>query len=193
MGRSQLCAPYRNMHFPGSHYTHITIKPGSGIPAGRLRFVFQTNSKSIVLTVFIQKRSDIAMERIITERPETGFLPIDVDTGFTHSAIEDKSGLLIGCDIKGCTVPADTHIRKPACAPGLDGSFLLEVLRYRHFLQVVAAVERTEDGPVVRHGYGFPLAVVKLRFHGFRNVAFGEFPVLLKKRLAALRLQGGSK
>ena len=67
-----------------------------------MRLILQTYSKGIVFTIFIQKFGDIAMERIITEWPETCFLPIDVYTGFTHCTIKDKLKELqsLGLDVR---------------------------------------------------------------------------------------------
>ena len=180
MRSSQLSTPYRNMYFIGTHYTHIAIKSCARIPTGRLWFIFQTHGKRIVFTVFIQKSGDITMERIITKWPEACFLSIDIYTGFAHGTIKDKCRLLIDGGIEPNTIPSDANIRKSTGTSGLDGSFLLEVLRYRHFLQIVAAIEGTKNGPVVRHSYGFPLQVVKFRLHGFRSFPLHELPVLFK-------------
>ena len=181
MRSSQLSTPYRNMHFISTHYTHIAIKSCARIPTGRLRLILQTYSKGIVFTIFIQKSGDIAMERIITEWPETCFLPIDIYTGFTHCTIKDKCRLLISGNIERSTIPTYSYVREPTCTSSLDRSLLFEVLRYCYFLQVVAAFERTEDGPVVRYSYGFPFAIIKFRLHGFRYFTFCKLPVLLQQ------------
>ena len=181
MRSSQLSTPYRNMHFISTHYTHIAIKSCARIPTGRLRLILQTYSKGIVFTIFIQKSSDIAMERIITKWPETCFLPIDVYMGFTHCTIKDKCRLLISGSIERSTIPTYSYVRESTCTSGLDRSLLFEVLRYCYFLQVVAAIERTEDGPVVRYSYGFPFAIIKFRLHGFRYFTFCKLPVLLQQ------------
>ena len=100
------------------------------------------------------------MKRVIPERPETSFFPIDIDPSLTHSTIENQSDLLVCRSIKSRTIPTDTHIRQPSGTPGLYGSLFFKVLRNRYLLQIVVAVERTKDGPIMRNGHCFPLTVV---------------------------------
>ena len=128
------------------------------------------------------------MKRIVTERPETSFFSVDVDTRFTHGTVKEQCHFFVGRGVKTGTIPSGTYIRKTAGTSGLDGSFLLEVLRYRHFLQIVAAIEGTEDGPVVWNNNRFPFSVIELRLTGLFKISFTEFPVLLQQCLTALRL-----
>ena len=170
-----------------SNQADIAIQSRPRIPTGGLGSVFQTDSQHIVFTVGIQQTGNIAMKRVIPERPETSFFPIDIDPSLTHSTIENQSDLLVGRSIKSRTIPTDTHIRQPSGTPGLYGSLLFKVLRNRYLLQIVVAVERTKDGPIMRNGHCFPLTVVEICLCCFGNISLGELPVLFQQCFCTLR------
>ena len=59
MGSDNLRTPYRDMHRLGRYQMYIAVETRTGIPARRLRTVFQTYSQHIGSPVLIQVRSDI--------------------------------------------------------------------------------------------------------------------------------------
>lgn len=57
------------------------------------------------------------MERVIAERPEAGFLPVDIDTGFAHGSVKNQCSLFAGGNGKGGAIPAYAYIRQSAVRP----------------------------------------------------------------------------
>ena len=184
----ELRAPHRNIDTVCCYYTYIAIQSCTGIPAGRLRFVLQANRQHIILTILIQQFRNVAMERIIAKRPKTGFFPIDVHTGFTHGSVKNQRYLFAGRNIEFRTIPANAHIRQSAGTPCLNGCLLLKILCNGNILQIVVAVERSEDSPIVRYADRLPLTVVKLRRYGPGYITFSKFPILLKQKFRTLCL-----
>ncbi|MPM78106.1 hypothetical protein SDC9_125117 [bioreactor metagenome] len=90
MRGGNISAPHRNVNLVRHNKVNVPVKSGSGIPARRLRFVFQAHSQHIVFAVGIQKVGYIAMKRVVPQRPESRFLAIDIHTGFTHCPVEQK-------------------------------------------------------------------------------------------------------
>ena len=132
------------------------------------------------------------MERIVTERPETSFFAIHIDTGFTHGAVEEQGYFLVGRGIKTRAIPTGAYIRQSPGTSCFQGCLFLEILCDGNILKVVVHVERTENSPVVRNDDRFPFCVIKLRLTSLFEISFTELPVLLEQRLAALRLQAAS-
>ena len=179
MRRSKLRPPYRHMHLFCSHQPHVPVKPCPRIPARRLRAVFQTYCQRILPPVRIDIMCHVDVERIIPQRPEARFFSVHVNPRFTHGTIEHQGSLFARRHFEGGAIPACAYVGKSSGASGLHRSLRLEVLLNRHVLQVMAPVERTIDSPVMRHGHGFPLRIVKRLLHSLRRITFREFPVLL--------------
>ena len=120
------------------------------------------------------------MERVIAERPEAGFLPVDIDTGFAHGSVKNQCSLFAGGNGKGGTIPAYAYIRQSARASGLYRSLFFEILRDGYFLQIVVTVERSVNGPIVRHGYRLPLLIVISRVSSSGYISPEELPALFQ-------------
>ena len=176
----KLSAPHRNAYRFGRQQADIPVQPRTGIPARRLRFVLQPHGKRIGFSVLIYIRCDIAMERVIAERPEAGFLPVDIDTGFAHGSVKNQCSLFAGGNGKGGAIPAYAYIRQSARASGLYRSLFFEILRDGYFLQIVVTVERSVNGPIVRHGYRLPLLIVISRMSSSGYISPEELPALFQ-------------
>ena len=88
-----ISSPSRYMGIFRYHQVNIAIKTGTRIPAGRFVFIFQTDSELIDFASFYV-RSDIEMERVISIRPISGFLTIDIHMGMAHGSIENQCSFL---------------------------------------------------------------------------------------------------
>lgn len=134
------------------------------------------------------------MERIVTEWPEAGFLPIDIDAGFAHGSIKDEVYLFGSIGLEGGAIPPYPHIGQSTRTAGLHRGFFLKVLCHGHLLQIVIAIEGTIDSPIVRHTYYLPFRIIEVGGLGFRNVSFRKPPVLFEQHFGALlRLDGNRK
>ena len=156
------------MHGVGMDQVHIAVKTGTRVPARAAWQVFQADFQEIILTVRMQEPCHICVEGVVAQRPLDHEMSVDTDLGLAHRAVEQQghgiAALTIIRYVKMGTVPALAHVRQAARTSGMRGYAGLEVLRHLHFLQVVAAVKRTGDGPVVRHGHRFPGDAVAAEF-----------------------------
>ena len=171
--RSHICTPYRNMYARHGDMSDLPEQTGSRIPARRLGPVLQLHPHLIL--AFHEEVGHIAPERIVSVRPETYLLAHHEHLRLAHRSVEEKyvpaSVQRARRYLKAVPVCALTHIRKASCAACLYRSHLLAVLSHSHRLKVVRPVERTVDGPVVRHLHLAP------SLHGPVVVSLAELPV----------------
>ena len=123
-------SPNRDMGIFRDNNMHVTIQAGSGIPAGRFRQVFQADSQRILLPRF-QILCNIKMERIISVRPITDFLSVDIYFGVAHRPVkQDRSLLPVGKlgHLKLGTVPTHTDKRQTSRTTGVFHCLFLAIL-----------------------------------------------------------------
>ena len=74
------------------------------------------------------------------------------------------------------TIPANTHVRQTAGATRLNLYMFIMILADGDLLQVIAAVERTIDSPIVRNTDNLPTAVIITDLLGTNLLALDETP-----------------
>ena len=175
------CSPNRDMGIFRYDHMYVTVQTGTGIPTGRLGQVFQADSQCILLSRF-QILCNIEMEGVISIRPITYFLSVDIHFSMAHSPVEQDSSLLSLSKLryfKLGTVPSHADKRQTSCTTGMFQRLFLAVLRNSHFLLVVLGAERAVDSPVVRNRHRLPLTVVESGFDKVGVIFAGKLPVFL--------------
>ena len=164
------------MHCRHRQMAYFPVEAGSRIPSARLCPVLKKHRQFV--GSFLQTVCDIDRERIVAVRPETDLLSVHEYLGFAHRSVKKEyvttSVEFVAGDFKSSSVGSLAHIRKSSCASGLVGCSLFAVLDYSHGLKVIAAVERSEYRPVMRHSHLFPSLC------GLYVMASSEFPFLQK-------------
>ena len=99
---------------------------------------------------------DVTIESVVSVGPIYHLFVVDIDVGVAHRAIEDEGVELVSIDFDARAVVAFSHPRESTAAPGFPGRLVLSVLYDDDFLEVVLAVKRSADCPVVRDGHFAP-------------------------------------
>ena len=126
------------------------------------------------------------MERVVTIRPVTDLLPVDIDMGTAHRPVEQDRRPLASLELRQVelgAIPAHTDKRQPAGTPGMLHRLFLAILGNSYFLFIILGTERAVDRPIVRDSHGLPLAVVESRFYKLFVVFAGELPVFFQQEL----------
>ena len=142
---------------------NIPVKSGTWIPAGRFRQVFQTYSQRVLLAR-LQIFRDIEVEGVVTIRPITDLLPIDIDIGMAHRPVKQDRCPLACLKLRNVelgAIPTHTDKRQPAGTSCMLHRFLLAVLRDSDLLFVVQGTERAVDRPIMGDSHGLPLTVIE--------------------------------
>ena len=105
-------------------------------------------------------------------------MTVDPHLSLAHGAVKKEGHSLAGSGFKLGAIPAGANVRQTARAPRLERCFGLAVLRHGHRLEVVAAVKRARNRPVVRHSHLLPPTVVVTGSHCSRIVCMGETPAV---------------
>ncbi len=173
-------APHRHVRARRGDEVHVAIEPRTRVPAAALLAVAQADSDD-VRRVGAEIGRDVAVESVVAVGPVAGFLPVHIHLGFTHGTVEEQGVSLPGGVGSRCQwgnlrgVPRRTHIGKPARTTRLQRGECLTVLPDGDVLQVVLAVERSVDGPIVGDGDLLPRLVCG-RGHLMVDLLEGELP-----------------
>ena len=190
VGSQHLNAPDRNMDRRKGQQPHLAVEPRTGIPARRLRAVFERHDQFILPDM--QRLGDFAPEGAVAVGPETDLTPVDQHTGLAHRAVEQQhvAAVLERIDPQRTPVTPLADIGQAARPAGLERGPLFAVLHDGHLLQIVLAREGARDGPVVRNGHRLPAVVLR------EIVAEAELPVgqqLLVVRISGLKRRCGQQ
>ena len=156
VGSDEISSPHRDMDPVAVDEMHVAVKAGTGIPAGRLRFVFERHFDDVLAGT--SGPAEVGLETVVAIGPESHLFSVDLDAGVAHGAVE-KERLRAPCGVgklEDGAVIAFAYVGKATGAACFPGLFSLAVLLHCNFLKVVAAVEGTVDGPVVRNAYAIP-------------------------------------
>ena len=171
-GGSHVRAPHGNVHPMSVDHMHVAVDACSGIPA-RLPFLVFTTHFQLIGARY-GDAVDVHIKGIVAIGPIGYLLSVAAYAGMAHHSVEDQSdGARRGVGyFERSTIDSLSDEGQAAGASGLFGGFLLAVLCYGHHLQVVFAVERTVDSPVVGHADGLAVG-------GVKSVAAAELPAFL--------------
>ena len=164
---------------------NIPVKSGTWIPAGRFRQVFQTYSQRVLLAR-LQIFRDIEVEGVVTIRPITDLLSIDIDIGMAHRPVKQDRCPLACLKLRNVelgAIPTHTDKRQPAGTSCMLHRFLLAVLRDSDLLFVVQGTERAVDRPIMGDSHGLPLTVIESWLYKLIVVFAGELPVFFQQKL----------
>ena len=123
---------------------------------------------------------DAEMKRVVAKCPASHFLAVDLDVRIAHGSVKHQRhtlALYLGHIERGA-IFTFADIGQTAGTTGFHRFLGLTILFHSHHLQVVAAVERTIDGPIVRNTHILPLGA------GIR-CALGKLPPLGNHAFAA--------
>ena len=156
----------------GDDEMHVSVESCARIPARRLRSVLQPDGQSVLLSVVAQQGSDVAVERVVAVRPEARLLAVYIYPRLAHGTVEEQRYRFALGSAEQRAIPSAAGEWQSARAPRLERRLRLKVLRDGHVLQIVFYVERSVYGPVVRHAYRLPAAVVELRHCRLLEITF---------------------
>ena len=140
----------------------------------------------------MDESGNVKAECIVAVRPSSGLFAVYQHLRFAHRPVEEQTecpafGVVQAYD---CPVGAFSHPRQTSRTPGFPACGLLAVLHHGNVLQVVRAVERPRNRPVVRNSDFLPaLACVQV-------VALAELPrfqFAYPRRSLCLQMQGGKQ
>ena len=149
----------RNMNGVGFHQMYVSIQSCTRIPATLLRFVLQEHI-DIHAVRGDELRQDVTIKGIVSVWPIYDFLAVDIDVRMAHRSVKDQGVELVLFYRHARTIVPFSHPRQTTASTGFPGRFALSVLYDDHFLQVVCAVKRTADRPIVRDRDVLPLRVL---------------------------------
>ena len=187
VGGRDMRSPGGHVDFIGHHHSYVSVESRPGIPAGRLRLVFQPHGQRVWLAVFVQAVCHVLVKGVVSIGPLAYFLSVHVYAGFAHGSVKLQCHPFSGGRGERGAIPSHAYVGQSSRPAGLHGGLCLEVLRDGHVLQVVVPAERTIDGPVVRDGHLLPFPVVKVGRHGFGHVALLKLPPFFQGGYASLR------
>ena len=179
---SHYSAPHRNVYIFINDQMYVTVKSRPRIPTGRFRFVLQTHGKRVHFIRF-QIRGSIYKEGVIAIGPIARFLPIDIDTGMAHGAVEHQ-GSLFPChgsrSLEIQAIPSHTDKRQASGTSGMFHRLFLPILGNGHVLLVVVDAERTVDSPIMRHCHRLPFGIIIILPAEILTVLTGKLPSFLE-------------
>ena len=150
---------------------HFAVKPRAGIPARRLRAVFEQHDKLILSDM--QRLGDLTREGAVPVGPEADLASVDQHLRLAHRTVEEQHitppGQRIDWDCPAVAPLAD--VGQAARASGFQRGGCLPVLDDGDLLQVVLAREGPADSPIVRHGHRLPAVGL------FKIVIIAKLPV----------------
>ena len=152
---------------------HITVEPGSGIPSRCTLKILERHLKVIVTRTYCIV--DVDIERIITIRPISHLAAVDLHMGIAHGTIKHQSDRAL-CSvgyIEHRAVHTFANERQTTGTAGFQSLLCFAVLLDSHTLQVVVDIERTVNGPIVRHTHTLPL-------RGLVGRTLGKLPAIGK-------------
>ena len=141
---------------------YIAIQARAGVPAAGLLSVLQAHGYLVL--PLAQERRDVHMECVVAVGPVACFLAVDIHLRLAHRTVEEQFHMRsTGIRLNSGLVPSRPHVGESARAPGLERGEGLTVLPNGYVLQVVLAVERTVNRPIVGNGYFLPSLVLRGR------------------------------
>ena len=169
-----------------NNHMNITIKTRTRIPARGLWQVLQPDHQSI-RGIRPHTVGHVKIEGIITIRPISNLLTIQINLGITHRPVKQDHRPLArsesGC-LKTDPVPTDPHERQPTRPAGMLQSLLLPILRDRHLLLIVLGAEWPINRPIMRNRHRLPGGIIISGIgKRFPLVLPGEAPPFLQQKL----------
>ena len=131
--------PRINISLWNHHYLHRTIDSGSRIPTATLFKIHKIHSYFII--TFLHKLSDIKSESIVSIRPVTSLLPVDIYGRLRHCTIKLDETTPCIChlflaDIESSAIVSLTYPRKSTRASTFLCCLLFTILLDTHHLKV---------------------------------------------------------
>ena len=156
------------------HETHVAVDARTRIPAGMVAARIRPHRQRV--DAGMHERRRIHAEAHVAILPATGMLAVDVDLRIRHHAVELEPE---------CAALLDTveihrrHVERPTVPAHAAPRQLARAV-------VAVRIERSLDGPVVRHGNVLPRTVVELRRRRVQRTLLGrvarELPAVAAER-----------
>ena len=163
---------------------HVSVEPGAGIPAGRIRKILQPHRQGV--RPRMDSIRNIYIKGVIAVWPEADLAAVYPDVSLAHRTVEQQHRPLAGRDLETAPVPSAAHIGQASGTAGLECGLFLIILGDRHVLEVIFPAERAVDGPVVRDAHILPGGVVIVGGGCLRGISSVELPALIQQYLAPL-------
>lgn len=145
-----------------NNHMNITIKTRTRIPTRGLWQVLQPDHQSI-RGIRPHTVGHVKIEGIITIRPISNLLTIQINLGITHRPVKQDHRPFTRSEsgrLKTDAVPTDTHEWQTTRPAGMLQSLLLAILGDSHLLLIVLGTERTINRPIMRNGYRLPGGII---------------------------------
>ena len=150
-------APHGNMDAVGVDNMDIAVQTGAGVPARGAFLVLQFHNKLVVPGT--DGAAGIYCEGIVAVGPVCQFLAVNAYACVAHGSVEKKHNRApcrIG-NIEGGTVHSLAYEWQTARSSGLYRFLFLAILLHGNSLEVIIAVKRSVNGPVVRNAHVLPV------------------------------------
>src|SRR5574344_818766 len=172
---SYVCTPAVYICITSHYQCHRAIYSAARIPTAALFYIIQLHFNGVVLSILIDIWSRVNTECIISIRPISGFVTININSRFTHCTIKlQYCSTIFRRNVESSLVKSFTNPWQCTRTSALLCLFLLAILCYGNSLQVPFLIKWSTDSPVMWHSHLLPFCVIAAKLP-FVNVNLSAY------------------